>query len=1009
MNRKMAYNFIHQLIFTLVLIGSLSAQDQNSQSDEKLFSTIIAPSFEQSCIRCHNESKSRGGLKMDSAAGLSAGSENGPVIKPGKPDESRLLEVISGDKPEMPQQDKPLEQNVVAAVRAWIASGARWPQDFKLSDKSDIKQQKHWSLEPLTDRKHPALPASHKGWARNPIDNFIAAAHAQHGFTPTKEANRQTLIRRLSFDLTGLPPEPSEVHAFEADLSADYYDKLVSRLLDSSGYGERWARHWLDIVHYGETHGYDKDKPRPNSWPYRDYVIKSLNEGKPYSQFVREQIAGDVLYPESPEAVKGLGFLAAGPWDFIGHAEVPESKIDGRVARHLDRDDMVGTTVGTLLSLTIQCAQCHDHKFDPVKQTDYYSLQAVFAGIDRADRPYFKTSDDQLKYERINQRKLQLIREISRLKKEIELQAGSEYSAWQQRIASAGKKGSGNSSPQFGYHSAVENDRKLNKWVQLNFSEAVEISRVVLAPCSDDFNSIGDGFGFPLRYKIETAENKDFTKNVRFITDQTGSDQPNPGIEPQLFQQFEPLKSQFLRITATRLASRGSDFHFALAEVGIFDSHGINHASKATITALDSVEAAPRWQKTNLVDGISPGGLVAIAKKSEKPDQVREEFNQWLKKRVSADVLDSYQKCTAELNKIENEIKSIRPAGLVYAGTVHSGSGAFEGTGKSGGVPRRIFRLNRGDVRQPFEEVSPGTIESLKFATYQLAKDEAENESLRRLHLAEWITSPDNPLFWRSIVNRVWQYHFGRGLVDTPGDFGRMGSRPTHPELLDYLSVWFRDSGGKLKDLHRLIVTSATYRQASIGNSEYALHDSSNAFLWRQNRRKLEAEAVRDSILAVSGKLNRQMGGPSFQDFLITHPEHSPHYEYDRADPNDPKLHRRSIYRFIVRSQPQPFLTTMDCADPSIRVDRRNESVSAAQALAQWNESLVLAISADFGNWIDRQPGNDDEKVSIAFEKCLSRRPVTDELKSLVMFSRKYGHAALARLLLNLNEFSFVD
>ncbi|MFM7318815.1 MAG: DUF1553 domain-containing protein, partial [bacterium] len=326
-----------------------------------------------------------------------------------------------------------------------------------------------------------------------------------------------------------------------------------------------------------------------------------------------------------------------------------------------------------------------------------------------------------------------------------------------------------------------------------------------------------------------------------------------------------------------------------------------------------------------------------------------------------------------------------------------------------GGVPRPVFKLNRGDVKQPLEEVKPGTITSLKFATYQLPVEEQIDESLRRARLADWITSPENPLFWRSIVNRVWQYHFGRGIVDTPGDFGRMGATPSHAELLDFLAAEFRDGGGKLKSLHKLIVTSATYRQSSVGNNKFALRDSGNNYLWRQNRRKLEAEAVRDSILAVSGKLNTATGGPSFQDFVITHPEHSPHYEYDKADLNDTRLHRRSIYRFIVRSQPQPFLTTMDCADPSIRVDRRNESVSAAQALAQWNESLVLVVAADFGKWIDKQPGEIPKKVITAFEKYLTRKPNSDELKSLTQFTEKYGTASLARLLLNLNEFSFVD
>ncbi|MFM7590769.1 MAG: DUF1549 domain-containing protein, partial [Isosphaeraceae bacterium] len=405
---------------------------------------------------------------------------------------------------------------------------------------------------------------------------------------------------------------------------------------------------------------------------------------------------GDSYSPQSPEAIRALGFLAAGPWDFIGHAEVPETKTDGKIARHLDRDDMVGTAVGSLMSLTIQCAQCHDHKFDPIKQTDYYQLQAIFSGIDRADRPYFRTSDEQTKYEGLYRRKLQLIRETSNLQKEIERQAGPDYESWQKRIAAARKNSSGNLRPEFGYHSAIETDRNKTKWVQLNFNQPVEIKTIVIAPCSDDFNSIGDGFGFPLRYKIEAADSPDFKQNMKIIADRTKSDQSNPGIDPQLFQLNEMIKTQYIRMTATQLASRGQDFHFALAELAVLDSNGKNLAGQSKITSLDSIEAPPRWQKSNLIDGVSPGGLTAIASKSKKPEDIKLEFQQWLKNLVSNDLLARHEKNNSELKQIETELKSMIPLGMVYAGTVHTGSGAFTGTGVAGGVPRPVFKLNRG-------------------------------------------------------------------------------------------------------------------------------------------------------------------------------------------------------------------------------------------------------------------------------------------------------------------------
>lgn len=1004
---------IFQLMSSFILfaeVGSaIEPSDQDSQQAKSLFVEVIAPAFEQKCLRCHNSSKSRGGLSMESFSELQKGSENGSVIELGKPDESRLLEVLLGEKPEMPLQDEPLKPEVVRALEGWINRGAPWPEGLKLVDKSSKALEKLWSFEPITETKIPELPESHKGWAKNPIDHYIAASQARLQFTPTAETDRRTLIRRIYFDLVGLPPTPEEVHQFVQDPNPDAYDKLVNRLLDSPAYGERWARHWLDIVHYGETHGYDKDKLRPNSWPYRDYVIESLNSDKPYAQFVQEQIAGDVLYAKSPSAIKALGFLAAGPWDFIGHAEVPETKTDGKIARHLDRDDMVGTAVGSLLSLTVQCAQCHDHKFDPIAQADYYSLQAVFAGVDRAERPYFATGQEQERYENLHQSQLQLMRSVQKLDKLIQEQAGNELQKWDDRIASAQKALKEAKPAQFGYHSGIETNPFVEKWVQLNFLESVEITKILLAPCSDDFNQIGDGFGFPPRYKIEISDAADFSRNVTVIKDYTQRDQPNPGIQAQEFEFPDKIQAKYLRLTATKLAPRLNDFILAIAEVAVIDSSGKNIAKNATVSALDSIEAPPRWQKANLIDGISPKPLATLPQSEESPEYLEQQKQEWLSRKVSPELLSQLAKQKDELRSVEVQLNSIPKSGFVFAATVHHGSGAFLGTGPSGGIPRQIFRLNRGDVNQPREEMQPGAIESLKFTDFQLQSSHSDDESARRAALAKWMTHSENPLLWRSIVNRVWQYHFGRGLVDTPGDFGHMGGKPSHPELLDYLAKTFRDGGGKLKSLNYLIATSATYRQQSKGNPVNAEKDSENVYLWRQNRRKLEAEAVRDSILAVAGRLDRTMGGPSFQDFVITHPEHSPHFEYDKADPNNPALHRRSIYRFIVRSQPQPFLTTMDCADPSIRVDKRNESVSAAQALAQWNDALVLSMSNDLGNWTEAQPGSVSKKVSAAFEKCLSRHPTPVELKALVSYSEQFGYSALGRLLMNLNEFSFVD
>jgi hypothetical protein len=312
-------------------------------------------------------------------------------------------------------------------------------------------------------------------------------------------------------------------------------------------------------------------------------------------------------------------------------------------------------------------------------------------------------------------------------------------------------------------------------------------------------------------------------------------------------------------------------------------------------------------------------------------------------------------------------------------------------------------------VLKPGKEVGPGTIIALRDLQAKFDLPANHPESARRAALANWLTDPRNPLTWRSIVNRVWYYHFGRGLVETLNDFGNNGQQPTHPELLDWLAVEFRDHGQSLKALHRLIVTSAVYRQSSAGNSAYESADADNRWLWRMNRRRLEAEAVRDSILAVSGKLRRTMYGPSFQDFVIDKPEHSPHYEYDQFDPNDPRAHRRAVYRFIVRSQQQPFMTTLDCADPSMQVDRRNQSNSALQALAMLNNDLMIAMAKHYAVKLDRDKTGLDAQIERAFVECLGRPPSIEEKDALASYAREHGLANVCRVMFNLNGLVFVD
>jgi hypothetical protein len=861
-----------------------------------------------------------------------------------------------------------------------------------------------WSLRPL---KEPAIPQTRGdvGRVRNPIDAFILAKLHEKGLTPSPQAERRTLIRRLYFDLIGIPPTPGDIEAFIADNDPLAYEKLVDRLLASPRYGERWARHWLDVVHFGETHGYDKDKPREHAWPYRDYVIRAFNEDKPYARFVQEQVAGDVLFPFTRDGVEALGFISAGPWDFIGHAEVPETKIDGKIARHLDRDDMVTNTIQTFNSLTIQCAQCHDHKFDPISQEDYYSLQAVFAAVDRTDRRYDLDAGVAQKRQSLEAQKQALAERLAALDSDIAKRAGPKLAELDRKIAALAKAPN-DSDPRaaaFGFHSGIAPKPDMVKWVQVDLKQPVALRSIVLHPCKDDFNNIGEGFGFPVRYKVEISNDQDFRKDVDLLADYTTADVANPKLQPQVIL-ANGKPARYVRITATKLALRLNDYIFALSELEALDSNGKNVADGAMVTALDSIEAPPRWRKTNLVDGYYPGP----ANHGADLARLRKEREELVASAMRLEDREARRKLDGEIASVQRSLATLPPQSTAYIGAVHSGSGTFRGTGPDGGRPRPIFILNRGNVQTPGRAVGPGALHAISALPCRFELPATHTEGARRAALARWLTDSRNPLTWRSIVNRVWQYHFGKGIVDTPNDFGKNGGIPTHPELLDWLASDFRDSGGSIKRLHRMIVCSATYRQVS-DVREGSREDVDNRYLSHMNCRRLEAEAIRDAVLAVSGKLNGRMYGPSFRDFVIEKPEHSPHYEYHLHDPEDSSSHRRSIYRFAVRSQPQPFMTTLDCADPSMQVARRNESLSALQALTLLNNDLMIVMARDYAERLDKCSGDLPAIIERAFYECLGRRPTDSECETLSPYAKKNGLANLCRLLFNLNEFMFVD
>ena len=990
-------------------VSAVSADDEPS-----LFLTKVAPVLQRRCLSCHNASQRKGGFSLATASTTMKGGESGEAITPGKPDESFLLDLITpaDGKAEMPKDADPLTNDEVAAIRKWIATGAEWPAKFTMKPPATADLN-WWSLKPLKQPRVPQLDATTSKWARTPIDAFIAAEHRNHKLTHSPEADRRTLIRRVYYDLIGLPPTPQEVASFVNSSDPKTYEKLVDHLLASPRYGERWARHWLDVVHYADTHGYDKDKLRENIWPYRDYVIRAFNEDKSYSRFVREQIAGDVLYPGTRDGNVAVGFIASGPWDFIGHAEVPETKIDGKVARNLDRDDMVSTTINVFNSLTVQCARCHNHKFDPVTQEHYYSLQAVFASIDRADREY--DADPRIAAHRatLKQRQMQLAARQAEVDRSIHKQAGPELAKLDRRIEEISKsRKQPKVRPEFGYHSGIEAKQDVVKWVQVDLGSAMGIDKVIIVGCHDSFNNIGAGFGFPVRYRVEMSSDAEFGKDVIVISDQTADDIANPGVNP-ISLDVGQKSGRFIRVTATKLAPRQNDFIFALAEITVLTNDGKNIARGRKITSLDSIQAPVRWQRKNLADGYYFGKTANTDNTPEMLKTLQAARQELLEKSVAAALRVESAHVLQQQAKVAKELSTLPAPSRVYAGTVHHGSGNFRGRGGLG--PRPIHLLKRGDVRNPAQEVSPGTLPIVPGTSWKFQLSKTHSEGDRRVALANWLTLPEHPLTWRSIVNRVWLHHFGRGIVDSPNDFGRMGQLPSHPQLLDWLAAEFRD-GGKwidspqsFKSLHRLIVTSAVYRQSSDGNLRSTKIDRNNQFLWRMNLRKLDAESIRDTVLTLAGKLELRMYGPGFRDFIIEHPQHSPHFCYDKHNPDDPLTHRRSVYRFLVRSQQQPFMETLDCADPSQRVAKRNETQTSLQALALLNNGLVLRMAEHFSARLAEEQKTLLDQIDLACRLAIGRQPTEYEKQELLALATDHGMANVCRVIFNLNEFVFIE
>lgn len=860
----------------------------------------------------------------------------------------------------------------------------------------------HWSLLPL---ERPDVPLSD---ASNPIDSFIRAKLKANGLRPSPPADRRTLLRRLSYDLTGLPPQPGELQSL-----ADH--EWVDALLDSPQFGEHWARHWLDVANYADTHGNDHDFARPNAWPYRDWVVNAFNDDKPYSRFIQEQVAGDVLFPDDPQAVVALGFLSAGPWDETLMVGINQDSVDHRIAQNLDRDEYVATVMGTFQGLTVQCARCHDHKFDPVTQKEYYQLQAVFSGIDRVDRAYDENQE-------LHRKRRSLVRRLKAVRDrrpEVVASLGHEAS---ERIVSRLKQ---------------QQAERAKRWHPM---KVVSIASAIGAKTK--FGRQPDGSWLvtgdvPQRDTYIVTAQVD-SPDVRAIRFEGMVDNSMPGGGPGRYHpsgNFHFSEFQAAAQAATGPTTGAEPIKFIRATA----SHG-DGPNQAGAQAIDgntnshwSIHPHYGKQHNAVFELAKPlghkGGTTVIMRLMfnghERHLAGRFRFSYCTSALpadqrpplpfVMSEILNETEPTETEIRELalmqtELELRSNLDAlpdpHLVYA--VHNDfkeERAFHPSAE----PRPIHVLVRGEIDKRGELVEPGTLACLPELDGELQIKNPEVEGNRRAALASWLSDHRNPLTWRTIVNRVWQYHFGQGLCRTPNDLGKMGDPPSHPELLDWLAVWFRDDAkGSLKKLHRLIVTSETYRQSVTHNSQAAEMDPDNRLLWRMNRVRLTGEQLRDSLLQLAGRLDRTMGGPTVYQFrhkgerTFRPGGGQPAFiDYANFDPDDPANNRRSLYRFIFRTLPDPLMKAMDVPEGEQCMPVRTVSTTSVQAFALLNNPFVLRTAEHIAKRVGGIPQ--------AFQLILMREPTAQEAAKFTAYADQHGLANAVHLLLNSNEFIYVD
>ena len=903
------------------------------------FAKHIQPLLAKKCVSCHGPEKQKAGLRLDrKGAVLKGGDDLGPAIVPGKSRESPLFRVVAGleEGLEMPAEGEKLTAAEIELLKRWIDGGAEWPDDG--SEKEDVTKS-HWAFRPLV---RPMLPKSQitNLKSHNSIDVFIATRLERDGLTPSPEADRTTLIRRLKFDLLGLPPSPEEVEEFVADTEPDAYERLVDRYLASPHLGERWARHWLDVVRFAESHGFEMNQPRPNAWPYRDYVIRSFNEDKPYDQFVFEQLAGDTI-----GADEATGFLVGGSWD-----QVKSPDLGLTLQQRADElHDMVSTTGSVFLGLTVGCARCHNHKFDPISQLDYYGMKACFAGVQHGDRPLRAAEANRSQPGKAD---LQTIREqLAAIEAEIlrlDPLANRNGAIFVERFAPTKAR-----FVRMTIHATNSAEPCIDE-LEI-FTIGAKPENVAFASRGTKVKASSSLPGFAI-HKLDHVNDGRYGNSFSWI-----SNEPGRGwVELELPQDFE-----IDRIVWSRDRDP-AQYKDRTATKYVFEV-SLDRATWQIVAG--SADRVPMTNKTN-------------------------ESNETRKVTVlSPENKARVEQLTAQRTVLQKTLTELSAVPMAYSGKLMP--------------PEETFRLHRGDPLQKRELVAPAGLASFGSA-WQL--DSTAAEASRRVQLAKWINDPANPLTARVIVNRLWHYHFGTGLVETPSDFGLNGGKPTHPELLDWLAseiFHLKSSETSLKRLHRLIVLSATYRQASTPRDDGLAVDAGSRLLWRFPPKRLEAEVLRDAILATSGQLDRRMNGTGFDLF-----EANANYVrvFNSKQQFVPETDfRRMVYAHKHRMQLDDTFGTFDCPDGGQVAPKRNSSNTPLQALNLLNSRFLVQQADLFAARIRATSAAEpNSQVSAAIQLAFGRSPTPDETAAAAALLREHGLPALCRALLNANEFLFV-